>query len=87
MKEMSLLLEGYRLTTAEIIYQIPDYPLLLQSYTWQEYDLAPNFPELKKFLLFWQRSLEGKIHSVQVTSCALLSPAEYRMYAHNFSLH
>jgi len=87
MKEMSLLLEGYRLTTAEIIYQLPDFPLLLQSYTWQEYDLAPGFPELKKFLLFWQNSLEGKLHSVQVTSCALLSPAECRMYAHNFNIH
>ena len=32
---------GYRLTTAEIIYHMPDHPSLLQTYVWQEFDLAP----------------------------------------------
>ncbi len=36
-------IEGYGLTTAEILYRIPDHPSLLQSYLWQDYDLFPDF--------------------------------------------
>jgi uncharacterized protein Usg len=28
-------IEGFSLTTAEILYRIPDHPRLLQSYIWQ----------------------------------------------------
>ena len=31
-------LEHYRLTTAEILYRIPDHPQLLQSFIWQDLD-------------------------------------------------
>jgi len=57
-------LQSYRLTTAEIIYRMPDHPDLLQSFIWQKLDLAPDFPELRRFLEFWRRSIEGKLHSV-----------------------
>ena len=87
MHETSLLLKGYRLTTAEILYNMPDFPLILQSFTWQEYDLAPDFPELRKFLSFWEQSLDGKMHSVKVTSSALLAPAESKIFTHAFGLH
>ena len=46
-------LEGYGLTTANILYRRPDHPWLLQTYVWQDYDLCPNFPVLNKFLNFW----------------------------------
>ena len=59
-------LREYRLTTAEIIYHLPDHPDLLQSFIWQKPDLAPDFPELRRFLEFWSRNLEGKLHSVRV---------------------
>ena len=36
-------LQGCRLTTAEILYRLPDHPCLPQSYIWQELDLAPGF--------------------------------------------
>lgn len=54
------------LTTAEILYHMPDFPALLQSFIWQDYDYVPNFPKLSQFLKFWENSLEGKIHSVAV---------------------
>src|SRR3546814_17610256 len=57
-----------RLTTAEILYNMPDHPALLQSYVWQDYDLAPKFPGLQKFLGFWESSLDGRLHSVRVES-------------------
>ncbi|MFC5068737.1 usg protein [Flaviflagellibacter deserti] len=70
--------QGYGLTTAEILYRLPDHPSLLQSYFWQEYDLAPNFPVLVRFLDFWRDRLEGGLHSVRVAHCGLIKPAEYR---------
>jgi hypothetical protein len=41
--------QGYGLTTANILYRRPDHPWLLQSYVWQNYDLYPDFPELQSF--------------------------------------
>jgi uncharacterized protein Usg len=32
---------------------MPDHPKLLQTYIWQQYDLAPRFPRLHDFLDFW----------------------------------
>ncbi|WP_341702352.1 Usg family protein [Ferrovibrio sp.] len=78
---------SYSLTTAEILYHMPDHPALLQSYIWQDYDLAPKFPGLKKFLGFWETSLDGRLHSVRVVSARLLSPAEYRAAAASYDLH
>lgn len=80
-------IEGYGLTTANILYGIPDHPKVLQTYVWQAYDLAPLFPELKRFLAFWQRELEGPLHSVRVAHQRLIHPREFRMAAAEMSLH
>ena len=58
MGQLELMLNNYRLTTANILYRLPDHPSLLQSYTWQEYDNAPDFPELRNFLSFWPSRIE-----------------------------
>ena len=80
-------LNGYGLTTAQILYRRPDHPWLLQTYVWQEYDLCPNFPELQGFLRFWQRSLEGILHSVTVAHSRLIKPAELKAIGGEFKLH
>ncbi len=80
-------LDGYGLTTARILYRLPDYPALLQTYIWQEYDLCPEFPTLQKFLAFWQRQLEGALHSVTVAHARLLAPAEMRAVGREFRIH
>jgi len=80
-------LEGYRLTTAEILYHLPDHPAVLQSYIWQELDIAPAFPVLHKFLDFWSREIDGKLHSVRVASVGLVSPARWRNTPHMLYLH
>lgn len=61
--------EGYRLTTARIYYRLPDHKRILQVFIWQNLDLPPRFPELQKFLSFWERKIEGPLHSVEV-ACA-----------------
>jgi uncharacterized protein Usg len=87
MKPFELMMKDYRLTTAEILYHLPDYPALLQTYIWQELDYAPEFPILHKFLNFWERELEGKLHSVTVASCKLIQPSELRHIKGEFYLH
>lgn len=80
-------LDGYSLATAEITYHMPDARSLLQTYVWQHYDLAPEFPELRRFLDFWTRELDGPLHSVRVAHCALIRPAEFRMVDRELTLH
>lgn len=40
--EVALMLKGYGLTTAEMIYRMPDHRNVLNSFVWQDYDLAPD---------------------------------------------
>jgi uncharacterized protein Usg len=86
-KEFIRQLEGYGLTTARILYRMPDHPNLLQSYIWQEYDLAPRFPVLLDFLGFWKRELEGPLHSVTVSHSRLIKPTEYQAVGGVLTLH
>lgn len=79
-------LEGYGLTTAEILYRMPDHPALLQTFVWQEHDLFPHFPELTKFLAFWERTLDGALHAVRVSHCRLIKPADMRAINGEFRL-
>ena len=51
--------EGYGLTTANILYRRPEHPWLLQSYVWQNYDLYPDFPELQRFWSFGKNLSNG----------------------------
>jgi uncharacterized protein Usg len=67
---------GYGLTTAQILYRMPDHLELLQEYIWQRYDTFPDFPVLGRFLDFWEKELDGPIHSVTVAHARLITPAE-----------
>ncbi|WP_428375805.1 usg protein [Lichenicoccus sp.] len=84
---LALQLKDYRLTTAEILYRLPDHPAVLQSYIWQELDLAPQFPILRRFLDFWRREIEGKLHSVRVGSVTVIKAPEVRLAGSVFTLH
>lgn len=85
--EMELMLKGYGLTTAELLYHMPDHPHLLQTFVWQEYDLAPKFPALYRFIDFWKAKLDGPLHSVQYTHRRLIAPNEWRNVRGEFILH
>ena len=86
-REFRLQMKGYGLTTAEIHYHLPDHPHLLQLYIWQEYDLAPYFPELSGFLAFWERELDGPLHSVRVAHHRLIQPSQWRAVDGIISIH
>ena len=70
-------LQGFSLTTAEILYRLPDFPRLLQSYVWQDYDVAPNFPKLVDFLDYWAANLDGPLYRVRVAHRRLIAPQEF----------
>jgi uncharacterized protein Usg len=80
-------LAGYSLTTAEILYRLPDHPSLLQSFIWQEYDIHPTFPRLNDFLQFWSRNLDGKLYRVTVAHRKLLGPTELKLLTADYRLH
>jgi len=87
MSDFERQLGDYRITTAEILYRMPDHPAFLQTYVWQDLDLAPEFPVLKKFLDFWERNLDGKLFKVRVAHSELIKPAEFRLNASLMTLH
>jgi uncharacterized protein Usg len=87
MSAFGLQRSDFRLTTAEILYRLPDHPALLQSYLWQDYDLAPGFPELRRFLEFWDRNLDGKLYSVSVGSVSIITPPRTRVAGACLTLH
>jgi uncharacterized protein Usg len=80
-------LQGYSLTTAEILYRLPDHRSVLQTYIWQDYDQAPRFPALQRFLEFWRQKLDGPLHSVRVAHVGLIKPAEIRAVTELAKLH
>lgn len=78
-RDFAAQLRGFSLTTAEILYRLPDHPSLLQTYIWQDYDLHPRFPKLAAFLDYWSKHLEGKLFKVTVAHRGLVSPAELKL--------
>jgi uncharacterized protein Usg len=82
-----LQMKGWSLTTAEILYRMPDHQRILQTYLWQDYDLAPKFPRLIKFLDFWSSNLDGPVHSVRVAHASIIGPHEMRHVDAEWRLH
>ena len=80
-------LQGWSMTTAEIMYHMPDYHDILQTFIWQDYDLAPKFPRLIKFLDFWTHNLDGPLASIRVAHASIVRPAEMRYVGQEWRLH
>lgn len=86
-EELLRQLRGERLTTANVLYYMPDSPSLLQEFIWQTLDLAPEYPRIHRFLDFWRREIDAVIHSVTVGSTGLVAPARLVMAKDLGSLH
>lgn len=80
-------LRGWSLTTAEIMYRMPDYRGIMQLFVWQDYDIAPKFPRLIKFLDFWSHNLDGPLATVRVAHNPITGPAELRLIGNEWRLH
>lgn len=73
---MSSEAEDFGLTTAQIVYRMPDELDRFQDFLWQQYDVFPQFPSLRKFLAFWEMKIEGPLHSITVAHARLIKPVE-----------
>ncbi|MCK0094527.1 usg protein [Yoonia sp. F2084L] len=83
--ETELMLKGYGLTTAEMFYHMPDYPHVLNTFVWQDYDLAPDHDKLLNFISFWREELDGPLHSVRFVHRKMISPGEWRNVTGEFN--
>ncbi len=80
-------LDGAGLLTTEILYYMPDYPKLLQSFTWQTMDKAPEFARLAAFLNHWRREIEAVIHSIRIAHADYIGPSGWRHADEFFQLN
>ena len=76
--EFETQLKGGRLTTAEVLYYMPDHPKLLQSFMWQTLDVAPEYPRVHSFLQYWRKEIQAVIHSVRLSTVGIVTPARVR---------
>ncbi|OJV13715.1 MAG: hypothetical protein BGO27_00785 [Alphaproteobacteria bacterium 33-17] len=67
-----------KLLTIEILYYLPDYPSILQSFTWQMEDISPTYPHLDRFLTYWDKEIIAKINSVNVSIGGECGNREFR---------
>jgi uncharacterized protein Usg len=86
-RDFEFQLKGYGLLTAEIFYFFPDYPSLIQQYVWQDYDEAPDYPTLFRFLDHWRREIDAAIHSVRIAHDRMLGAREFRQVNGEFRLN
>ncbi|MEM8774509.1 MAG: aspartate-semialdehyde dehydrogenase [Pseudomonadota bacterium] len=85
--ETELILKGYGLTTAEFFYHMPDYKNVLNTFVWQEYDLAPDHRRLFQFIEYWHDEIEGQLHSVRFTHRKEISAGDWRQICGEFYYH
>jgi len=64
MEAYKTLVRGYRLTTIQVIYYMPDYQDIVQEFMWQYMDIQPKFPRTHKFMNHWKENIEAVIQSV-----------------------
>ena len=86
-KTIEMQLAGYQLSTAEILYWMPDFPSVLQSFVWQQYDMPPEFPELHRFLNFWKKNIDATLHTVRVACAETMESPKVRNAEALYRIH
>ncbi len=84
------MLAGFGLLTVKVLFYHPQTPSILQEFTFQTEDVAPDFPRLSKFLSYWRNELaHAPIHTVTIAHSKLLRPAEvsFATYDDKLRLH
>ena len=78
---------GYGLTTASILYRLPDHPRSCRPISGRTTIWPRAFPSSIGSCEFWRDKIEGALHSVTVTHCGLIKPAELRTISGEFRVH
>jgi len=80
--------EFYRvLATLDITYRMPDHLDLVQAFLYQVFDMSPEFPRARKYLDFWEKNLDGPLHSVKIYSTRYNPDGEIRYASYTATLH
>jgi uncharacterized protein Usg len=85
-------LTGWRQTTAEILYRMPDHPTLVQTFVWQDMDRwhddpRVTYPRLRQFCEWWNANLDGAIVQVRVAAKQVVTTGEMRHVGLEMRLH
>lgn len=75
--DFELELEGYRLANLEVVYYLPDYSSLLNTFWWQMLDLPPYLPRTQKFLTHWHKEVKAVIKEVRIDIAANIRPGRW----------
>lgn len=85
-------LTGWRQTTAEILYRMPDHPTLVQTFVWQDMDRWHDdpqltYPRLRQFCGWWNANLDGPIVQVRVGAAQVIMAKDLRHVGVEMRLH
>jgi uncharacterized protein Usg len=61
----------------QVIYYNPDYPSILQEFTWGYDDILPELRRTHKFLNYWHRNIDAIIRDI-LLSIDEASPRRWR---------
>jgi uncharacterized protein Usg len=73
-KDFQKMVEGYGLTTLWVVYHRLDYPSLVQTMTYQQYDLYPSFPHMTSIVA--RIRSQTRVRGALVGHSRLIKPAE-----------
>lgn len=51
----------------QVIYFMPQHPLLLQEFLWGYNDCIPNLDRTHKFLIYWKNNIDAVINSITIS--------------------
>ncbi len=78
--------QGYRTTTLQIIYYMPDYRSILNEFIWQFLDRNPTFPRTHKFLWHWKENVDATIKEINIAQEGDIYPRPFRYVDYCMSL-
>lgn len=77
----------YKLMRAKIAYQENGRPHLIKNIEWVDYDTAPDFPELQRFLDIFSSRLDGAIDEVRLYEEGPVRPQNMIYAESNATIH
>ncbi|NJO62837.1 MAG: hypothetical protein HC836_32820 [Richelia sp. RM2_1_2] len=78
MEDQRKIFYGYRLTSLQIYYYLPDYTSILNEFFWQTYDIHPTFPRVHQFLGYWKENIQATINNIVVVQQTDIGPKQIR---------
>ena len=76
------LVQGYKLTTLQIYYYMPDYSSLINEFVYQLLDINPSYPQSHKFLLFWKDNIDAIIKEINIVQENTIYPRSITHVTH-----